>query len=218
VERLGGVGPHAGQPVRLAGPALADADRAMIVVHGRGATAESILELGRVLTEGDTALLAPQAAGYTWYPASFMAPLASNQPFLDSGLAGLGALVDEVAAAGIPAERTILAGFSQGACLSSEFVARNPKRWGGLLVFSGGLIGPEGMDLTHEGDLEGTPVFMGCSDRDFHIPLSRFEATGAELVRMGAEVDLEVYPDMGHTIVKDEVDRARRISAPSAGP
>lgn len=215
VARLGGEGPHVGQPVRVAGPALADAERAMIVIHGRGATADSILELGRVLTDGDAALLAPQAAGYTWYPASFMAPLASNQPYLDSALAGIAALVEQIEASGIPPERTLLAGFSQGACLSSEFVARNPGRWGGLLVFSGGLIGPEGMDLAHEGDLAGTPVFMGCSDRDAHIPLSRFEATGAELRRMGAEVDLQVYPGMGHTIVTDEVDRARRISAPN---
>lgn len=208
-------GPHAEAPVRSSGPALADADRAMILVHGRGASAESILELGRVLTDGDTALVAPQAAGHTWYPASFMAPLAANQPHLDSALELLGRVVTEVEAAGITAERTILAGFSQGACLSSEFVARHPKRWGGLLVFSGGLIGPEGMNLAHGGDLAGTPVFMGCSDRDAHIPLPRFEATGRELERMGAEVELQVYPDMGHTIVQDEVTRARRISAPA---
>jgi len=202
-------GPHAGAPVRTSGPALADADRAMILVHGRGATAESILELGRVLSDGDTALLAPQASGFTWYPSSFMAPLASNQPYLDSALELLGSLVSDIQASGITSDRIVLAGFSQGACLSSEFVARNPRRWGGVCVFSGGLIGPEGMELTHEGDLAGTPVFMGCSDRDFHIPLARFEASGRELARMGAQVDLQVYPDMGHTIVPDEVKRAR---------
>ncbi len=204
-------GPHADASIRTSGPALAEADEAMIVVHGRGATAESILELGEVLTDGKTTLLAPQAAGFSWYPSSFMAPLANNQPYLDSALALLRSMVEEIEASGIPADRIILAGFSQGACLSSEYAARNPQRWGGLLVFSGGLVGPEGMDLTHDGDLAGTPTFMGCSDRDFHIPLERFEATGVELGRMGAEVELQVYPGMGHTIIHDEVKRARAV-------
>lgn len=210
-------GPHQGASLRTAGAALTEAERAMILVHGRGATAEDILQLGRVLVDESTALVAPQAVGYSWYPASFMAPLSANQPYLDSALGLLASLVTEAEASGIPAERVVLAGFSQGACLSAEFVARNPRRWGGLLVFSGGLIGPEGMDLTHPGELDGTPVFMGCSDRDAHIPLARFEESGRELERMGAVVDLEVYPGIGHTIVPDELHRARALLGAGEG-
>lgn len=209
----GAPSPHRGHPVATSGPSLEDADRALILVHGRGATAEGILELGRHLVGDGVALLAPQAAGHTWYPHSFMAPLARNQPHLESALELLGHLVGRVERAGIPAERTAVGGFSQGACLASEFVARTPRRWGGLVVFSGGLIGPEGMDLEarHPGSLDGTPVFMGCSDRDPHIPRGRFEETGRVLEGMGAEVDLRVYADMGHTIIQDEVDGARRV-------
>lgn len=205
--------PHRGQPVAAAGRPLDEAERTLILVHGRGATAQGILELGGHLVDDDVALLAPQAAGHTWYPYSFMAPLARNQPYLDSALELLEHVVERVEEAGVPAERIAVGGFSQGACLASEFVARHPRRWGGLVVFSGGLIGPEGLELAerHPGSLEGTPVFMGCSDRDPHIPRGRFEETGRVLEGMGAEVDLRVYADMGHTIVQDEVDGARAV-------
>jgi len=203
--------PHGGQPVARLGPDPDAATSAMVLVHGRGADAPSILELGRVLRNDDMVCVAPQAASNTWYPSSFIAPLARNQPWLDSALALLGQTVADLEEAGISRERTVLAGFSQGACLASEFMARNPGRWGGLLVFSGGLIGPQGMTFGHQGDLEGTPVFMGCSDRDPHIPLERFRETGEKLQQLGAEVELRVYPGMGHTIIQDELDGAREV-------
>lgn len=215
--------PHGGQGVATLGPDPSEASSAMILIHGRGADARSILELGRILRTEDMVCVAPQAANFTWYPHSFVAPLAKNQPWLDSALRMLGERVAELEEAGISRDRIVLAGFSQGACLASEFTARNPGRWGGLLVFSGGLIGPLGMDVRKEGDLSGTPVFMGCSDRDPHIPLERFEETGEALKAMGAQVDLRVYPGMGHTIIEDELEAATRLvtaalDAPGGGP
>jgi predicted esterase len=190
---------------------MEDAASAMILIHGRGADANSILELGRLLRTDDMICVAPQAANFTWYPNAFIAPLRSNEPWLSSALRVLGERVVELEEAGISRDRIVLAGFSQGACLASEFTARNPGRWGGLLVFSGGLIGPLGMDVRKEGDLEGTPVFMGCSDRDPHIPLERFRESGDTLTAMGAEVDLRVYPGMGHTIIEDELEAAKAV-------
>lgn len=203
--------PHGGQGVATLGPDPAEAASAMILVHGRGADARSILELGRHLRTDDMVCVAPQAANFTWYPAPFIAPLQRNEPWLSSALRMLGERVAELEDAGIPRSRIVLAGFSQGACLASEFVARNPGRWGGLLVFSGGLIGPLGMDVKKEGDLAGTPVFMGCSDRDPHIPLERFRETEEALAAMGARVDARVYEAMGHTIVDDELEGARAV-------
>jgi predicted esterase len=157
------------------------------------------------------AYLAPQAAGFTWYPNRFLAPIEANEPWLSSALMTVADLIAQVEAAGIPAEMVILAGFSQGACLAAEFVARNPRRYGGLLVFSGGLIGPSGTDFTYDGSLAGTPVFIGCGDRDAHIPVGRVEESAAALRELGAEVNAKIYPGMGHTIVEDELDEARRI-------
>lgn len=208
---MGDPGPHQGQRVLAAGVPLPDARAAMILVHGRGASAESILELAAFLPHPAMAYLAPQAQGNTWYPYSFLAPMSQNQPGLDSGLQVLGDLVVQVEAAGIPAERIILAGFSQGACLASEFVARNARRYGGLLVFSGGVIGPTGTPRDYAGSLDGTPVFIGCSDVDFHIPLERVHETAATLAALGAHVDKQIYPGMGHTIIQDEIDRANQI-------
>ena len=165
--------PHENQPILRAGRPLAEAQAALILVHGRGATAASILELADYLPHPAMAYLAPQAAGNTWYPYSFLMPMEQNEPHLSSALARLASLLGDVARAGIPAERVVLAGFSQGACLASEFVARHAQRYGGLLVFSGGLIGPPGTPRAYEGTLAGTPVFLGCSDVDPHIPLAR---------------------------------------------
>lgn len=204
-------GPHQGQRVVTAGVPLADADAAMILVHGRGATAESILELADYLPHPGMAYLAPQAANHTWYPYSFLAPMAQNQPGLDSGLQVLADLVAEVEAAGIPAERIVIGGFSQGACLSSEFVARHARRYGGLLVFSGGVIGPPDTPRDYDGNLAGTPIFIGCSDRDMHIPKERVEETAVVLQSLGATVTKKIYPNMGHTIVQDEIDHAQAI-------
>jgi predicted esterase len=164
-----------------------------------------------MLPHEQMAYLAPQAAGNTWYPYSFLSPIARNEPGLSSGLQVIADLVAEVEAAGIPAERIALGGFSQGACLASEFMVRNPRRYGGLLLFSGGVIGPLHQERHDKGDLAGTPVFIGCSDTDFHIPLERVEETAAILSNMGAAVQKKIYPDMGHTIIQDEIDQAQKI-------
>lgn len=204
---------HAGQPLRHTGRPLAEAGAAMILVHGRGATAQSILELAGYLPHPQMAYLAPQAAGQTWYPYSFLAPLAQNEPYLSSALARLAGLLADVTAAGIPPERVVWAGFSQGACLAAEFVARHARRYGGVLLFSGGLIGPPGTPRDYEGALAGTPVFLGCSDRDAHIPLARVEETAEALARLGAAVDKRIYPRMGHTINDDEIRAAAALVA-----
>jgi predicted esterase len=204
-------GLHQGQPVFASGKSLAEAQVAMILVHGRGATAVSILELANELHHPEFAYLAPQAAGNTWYPYSFLAPMTQNEPGLSSGLRVFTDLINQVEDAGIPTEKIVLAGFSQGACLASEFVARNARRYGGLLAFSGGLIGPPGTPRDYAGSLAGTPVFLGCSDVDFHIPLERVEETAVTLTNLGANVNKQIYPNMGHTIVQDEIDQANRI-------
>ena len=201
--------PHGGRPVRAAGVPLDRARAAMILVHGRGATAESILELSRVLVQEGFAFLAPQAAGGTWYPQSFLAPIAMNEPGISSGLSVIDSLVASVVAAGIPAERTMLLGFSQGGCLASEYVARHGRRLGGLAALSGGLIGPDDTPRDYPGSLDGTPVFLGCSDVDFHIPRERVELTAEVLRRMGADVDIRLYPGMGHTVNGDEIEAVR---------
>ena len=205
--------PHDNQPILRTGRPLAEAEAALILVHGRGATAESILELADYLPHPAMAYLAPQAAGNTWYPNSFLMPMEQNEPYLSSALARLGALLGEVERAGIPAERVVLAGFSQGACLASEFVARHARRYGGLLAFSGGLIGPPGTPRAYDGALDGTPVFLGCSDIDPHIPLVRVNETAEVLARLGAAVDKRIYPRFGHTINQDELDAAAALVA-----
>ena len=204
-------GVHQGQPIYAAGKVLSEAKGALILVHGRGATAQDILALAGELAHPDLAYLAPQAAGNTWYPHSFLMPLAQNEPYLSSALQRVGEVVAQVEAAGIPAERIILGGFSQGACLASEFVARNTRRYGGLLVFSGGLIGPPGTSREYDGSLADTPIFLGCSDVDFHIPKERVTESAEVFQRMGAQVTAKLYPNMGHTIIEDELKYARQI-------
>lgn len=203
--------PHQGQRIYTAGKPLAEAQAAMILVHGRGATAVSILELADELYHPEFAYLAPQAAGNTWYPYSFLAPTTQNEPGLSSGLHVIADLIGQIEDTGIPAERIVLAGFSQGACLASEFAARHARRYGGLLAFSGGLIGPPGTPREYAGSLAGTPLFLGCSDVDFHIPLDRVEETAVTLTHLGANVNKQIYPTMGHTIVQDEINQANRI-------
>jgi predicted esterase len=204
-------GPHQGQSIYTTGKPLDEAKAAMVLVHGRGASAPNILELAQELPHPDFIYLAPQASESTWYPYSFLEPMDRNEPGISSGLKVIGDLVAQVEAAGIPAERIVLAGFSQGACLASEFVARNARRYGGLLVFSGGLIGPPGTAREYAGSLDGTPIFIGCSDVDFHIPLARVEETAVTFTNMGAEVNKQIYSGMGHTIVPDELTHARKI-------
>jgi len=198
-------GPHQNQPVRTAGASLDEASAAMILIHGRGATAESILMLADELDRPRVAYLAPQAAGYTWYPHSFMAPTQQNEPGLSSALDVIEDLVRHVEEAGIPPVRVMLLGFSQGACLATEFAARHPQRYGGVFGLSGGLIGPEGTTFDYEGSMDGTPVFLGCSDRDPHIPLQRVRETAAAFRELGAEVEERIYEGMGHTVNQDEM-------------
>ena len=194
-----------GRPLLVAGESLDKARAAMIMVHGRGASAEDILGLSVDLKQPGFVYLAPQAAGYSWYPNSFLAPIASNEPGLSSGLATIASILEQLAGADIPAERTILLGFSQGACLSLEFVARNARRYGGIAGLSGALIGPDDTPRNYAGSLAGTPVFLGCSDVDFHIPKERVLQSAEVLQRMGGDVTTRLYPRMGHTINRDEL-------------
>jgi predicted esterase len=203
--------PHENQAVRREGRPLDQALAAMILIHGRGATAEDILMLAYELEHPDYAYLAPQAAGYSWYPHSFLAPIPDNEPGISSGIALIGKLVEEVETVGIPRERILIAGFSQGACLGLEYVARNPARFGGVLGFSGGLIGPGGTPRDYSGSLDGTPVFLGCSDVDIHIPKERVEETAAVLASMDAAVTVRFYPGMAHTINQDEINMGRAM-------
>jgi predicted esterase len=201
--------PHAAEPVLFAGAPPETARAALLLLHGRGASAESILELGEEVADETVALVAPQAAGNTWYPLSFLAPLELNEPHLSSALAKVEAVLDQIAAAGVPAERTVLAGFSQGACLASEFVARRGRRYGGLAALSGGVIGPPGAPRDDRGDLAAMPVFLGCSDADPHVPKARVEQSAEIFRRLGAEVTLRIYPAMPHTVNSDETARLR---------
>lgn len=214
--------PHANQPIRTAGASLDRANAAVVMLHGRGATADGILALADEFAQPDLAYLAPQAAGSTWYPYSFLAPLPRNEPWLSSALRLVGRVLEDVAAAGIPPERTVLCGFSQGACLASEYAARNPRRYGGVVAFSGGLIGNEQLQavdppadkvLDYDGDLAGTPVFLGCSDEDMHIPLGRVEHSAEALEKLGGDVTMRIYPGMGHTVNEDEITFVRGLLA-----
>ena len=206
-------GPHQGLPVLTAGEPLASARAAMIMVHGRGAMAADILLLAEELPQPSFAYLAPEAAGDTWYPNSFLAPIASNEPALSSALAVIASLLEQASRAGIPAERTVIVGFSQGACLSLEFVARHARRYGGMIALSGGLIGPDGTPRDYPGSLAGTPVFLGCSDIDPHIPKERVLHSAEVLQALGGQVTTKLYPRMGHTINRDEILVARSIIA-----
>jgi predicted esterase len=206
-------GPDAGAPVLSAGEALERASAAMVLVHGRGGAAEGILSLASELTRPGFAFLAPQAPGNTWYPLSFLAPIERNEPYLSGALDALAGLLEQLAEAGIPTERTILLGFSQGACLVLEFAARNAKRYGGLAGLSGGLIGPDGTLRDYPGSLAGTPVFLGCSDVDPHIPRERVVESGQVLERLGGKVTVQIYPGMGHTVNQNELDHVRSMMA-----
>jgi predicted esterase len=195
------------------GEPLDTARAAMVMIHGRGATAEDILSLAPMLEAPGIAYLAPQAANNTWYPYPFTQPLQRNEPWLSSALARVGEMLARVEQAGIPAERTYLLGFSQGACLSLEYAARHARRYGGVFGLSGGLIGPDGTPRDYAGSLDDTTVFLGCSDVDFHIAKERVLESAEVFRRLGAAVTVRLYPGMGHTINDDEIAFVRQILA-----
>jgi predicted esterase len=204
-------GPHQDQPVRTAGTPLSQARGAMVMLHGRGATADSILMLVSALEVPDFAYLAPQAGGNSWWPQSFLAPIASNEPGISSAIQAVDDVLARVAAAGMAHERIVLLGFSQGACLATEYAARNARRYGGVVALSGGLIGPDGTPRDYPGSLEQTPVFLGCSDVDPHIPAARVRLSADVLRRLGGDVSMRLFPGMGHTINEDELMAVRKI-------
>ena len=197
--------------VTLAGEELARARGAVVLIHGRGASAEDILGLAGELDTAGLALVAPQAPGSAWYPYGFMQPIARNEPWLSAALGTVGALVAQLGEAGLGPERIVLLGFSQGACLVTEWVARNARRYGGVVALSGGLIGPDGTPRDYRGSLDGTPAFLGCSDVDFHIPKERVTESAAVLGALGAAVDMRLYPGMGHTVNEEELAAAQAI-------
>jgi len=199
-------GPHQDQPLVTDGASLEDATATVVFVHGRGATARSIIEMGTEFDREDVAYLAPQAAGNTWYPNSFLAPVEGNEPGRSSGLQAVGSAVDRATDAGIGIDDVLVLGFSQGACLASEFVARNPRRYGGLAALSGGLIGRHIDRDAYGGDLERTPAFFGCSDSDPHIPEERVHETATVFEDLNADVTTRLYPNMGHGVNQDELD------------
>lgn len=197
------------------GPEPAAARLAVILVHGRGASADDILNLADELHLDDVAWVAPEAAGRTWYPYSFLSPIERNEPGITSGLTVLNGLLEELGRAGIPPARTALLGFSQGACLSLEFAARFARRYAAVIGLSGGLIGPPGTPREYPGSLAGTPVFLGCSDIDAHIPVERVHESTEVFRRLGARVDERIYPGMGHTVNDDELEAVRTLLGPS---
>jgi phospholipase/carboxylesterase len=203
--------PHRDQPVLTGGRKLADAAGAVILLHGRGASAEDILDLGLEFDRTDLAYLAPQAEGNTWYPYSFLAPKQQNEPWLTSALHKVSQMVDGIVNAGLSRDRIVIAGFSQGACLASEFVARNAARYGGLIAFSGGLIGPPGTEFQYAGRLGGTPAYFGGVDPDPHVPWQRVEESASVLSALGAGVVVKRYAGMPHAVNREELEEAKAL-------
>jgi predicted esterase len=212
---------HQGISPIISGQPLEYATGAMILVHGRGADAHSIMKITQYLETDSLALIAPQASGNNWYPQRFLSPTIENEPWLSSALESIRNALNLIISAGIPTEKTILLGFSQGACLALEFAARNPLRYGAVIGLSGGLIGDDhessalGRSLrkgrTGNGALAGTPVFLGCSDIDTHIPRYRVEESARTLLLLGGQVDLRFYPGMDHTINEDEIKAVQTL-------
>ena len=199
--------------ILASGAPLARARAAAILVHGRGASAADILSLGEEFGFDDIAYLAPQAENGAWYPYSFLAPLAQNEPHLTDALGVIGAALAQLAREGFPPARVALIGFSQGGCLALEYAARNAKRYGAIAGLSAGLIGPLGLPRDYPGSFAGTPVFLGCSDVDSHVPLARVNESRDVLTRMGAAVTERIYPGMGHTVNADEIAHIAKLLA-----
>lgn len=191
--------------IRTAGKKLGEAKKVLIMLHGRGAPAEDILGLATHLALNDFTLLAPQATNFTWYPYSFLAPPQQNEPWLSSALENLNDLVNDIDKAGIDQQNIFFTGFSQGACLTLEFVTRHARRWGGVAAFTGGLIGDKIYTENYHGNFQAMPVFIGSSNPDPHIPVERVRETTAVLQSMNASVTEKIYPNLGHTISEDEI-------------
>jgi predicted esterase len=208
------VDPHRGQPIVHRGPDPAAARLTAILVHGRNASASNILTIADDLGLADVAFLAPEAAGHTWYPYSFLKPLVDNEPGLTSALGVLDSIVGDLQRSGIASDRIAILGFSQGACLTLEYAARHARRYAAVAGFSGCVIGPDGTPRDYAGSMDGTPVFLGCSDVDPHIPLARVHETAGIFRRLDASVDERIYPGMGHLVSQDEIDAARSLLAP----
>ncbi len=207
--------PHANQPIRHRGPAPAVARLSIIAIHGRGASADDILSLTSEFRTTDVAYLAPEAAAHTWYPYSFLSPIERNEPWLSSALNLLSRLVSTLSDQGVSADRVGLVGFSQGACLALEFAARYARRYAAVAGLSGGVIGPPGTPRNYPGSFDGTPVFLGCSDVDPHIPVERVRETTDVFTRMKATVDTRIYRGLGHTVNTDEISAVRPLLARS---
>ena len=203
--------PHAGQPLATEGAPLGKSAVVVIMVHGRNAAPRNILSLVPSFGRPDLTYLAPAAAGGTWYPLSFMADKEKNEPGLSSALWVLEQLVRHVVSSGIRENRIVLLGFSQGACLTSEFAASHADRYGGVVLYSGGLIGPPGTAWNYSGSFAGTPVFLGCSDVDAHVPRTRVDESAAVFQRMGATVTERIYPGMGHLVNEEEIMFTRTL-------
>jgi phospholipase/carboxylesterase len=194
-----------------AGKKVSDAEKVLILLHGRGGSAEDILSLTRYLDVKEYAFVAPEATNNTWYPLSFLAPPQQNEPWLSSAIDLLDEVVSEIEKQGFNRENIYFTGFSQGACLTLEYTARHATRWGGIVAFTGGLIGDKIYHDNYKGDFEGTPVFIGTSDPDPHVPVARVEATAEILKSMKASVNVEIYRNMGHTISQDEISKANSL-------
>lgn len=207
------IGPHAGQRIEARGRPLGEGAAVMIMVHGRNAAPENILELVPSLDQPDFTYVAPAAHGNTWYPYTFLAPIERNEPGITSGISVIHDVIDRATAHGISLSRIVLLGFSQGACLAATAAVRRPARYGGIVVYSGGLIGPPGSTWEVEGQFDGTPVFLGCGDPDAHVPADRVRESGAVFERMGASVTERIYPGMGHTVSSDELEWTRGLMA-----
>lgn len=205
--------PHGGQPVLAYGVPLDEAQAAVVMLHGRGASAGDILTLAVPLEAPGVSFLAPQAAGGAWYPDRFNVHTSRNEPWLSSALRLVGELMADVEAAGVPPEKTVLLGFSQGGCLALEYAARNAKRYGGVVGLSSGLIGADDEPRPYQGNLQGTPVFLGCSDMDPHISEPRVRQAADTMRELGGEVTMRLYPGMGHTVNEDELEFVRGLIA-----
>ncbi|NUN69534.1 MAG: phospholipase [Bacteroidetes bacterium] len=208
---------HHAEMVVNAGEDLGSASAAVIMLHGRGATADSIIGLSSYLPASGIAYIAPQATGNVWYPYSFLAPIEQNEPWLSAALNRVSEIVDHTVRAGIPERKIMLLGFSQGASLSLEWTARNARPIGAVFGLSGGLIGPLGALRTYPGRLDGTTAFLGCSDVDFHIPKERVRESADVLTAMNAAVTMRLYPDMDHTVNDDEIAFVRQTVEGIAG-